>query len=142
MSAAITPQNVRDFANLPSDVPNALLNAHIEIAGRDLARATGVMAAPVGLENEWSEALIARALASVFPWLNTFAMDGAAKVARLAENMEYRFLDTDDVAAKVNGLNDRFQELAVQLTAGVEDQNNDETPQDQVAAGDLWFAAV
>lgn len=107
----ITPNDIRTFANLPSEVPEALLSEHIEVALRDLADATGVDVAPPGLAKQWTEALTVRALASAFPWLNTFALDGAAKVGRLEGSVEYRFLDADEVEGRVKILNARFAEL-------------------------------
>lgn len=136
--APVTPAEIRAFANLPSEVPEALLSKHIGIAERDLARAAGVAVAPEGLEQEWTEALTVRALASVFPWLNTFALDGAAKVGRLEGSVEYRFLDADEVEAKVKGLMSRFEELVAKLTPA---DPADET-QGQTSADTAWLAAI
>lgn len=113
--AVITPEDIRAFANLPSEVPEALLSKHIEIAMRDLVKATGIDAAPAGFEAEWAEAQTVCALASAFPWLNTFALDGAAKVGRLEGSVEFRFLDAEEVEEKVNNLKSRFYELVAQL---------------------------
>lgn len=137
--ATVTPADVRTFANLPSEVPEALLSEHIKIATRDLIRATGVTNAPAGKEKEWAEALTVCALASAFPWLNTFALDGAAKVGRLEGSVEYRFLDTDDVESRCEKLMTRFEELVADITPAASD--DDETP-DQVNADDIWFAAI
>lgn len=117
--ASITPAELRAYANLPSEVPEALLTAHIGIALRDLVAATGVEDAPAAKSSEWAEALTVRALASVFPWLNTFALDGAAKVGRLEGAVEYRFLDAEDVAGRVTTLNARFGELCAQIAPPV-----------------------
>ncbi|KMW60784.1 hypothetical protein AIOL_000949 [Candidatus Rhodobacter oscarellae] len=111
---------------------------HIEIAERALASAAGVAVAPDGLEQEWIEALTVRALASVFPWLNTFALDGAAKVGRLEGSVEYRFLDADEVEAKVKGLMCRFEELVAKVTPA---DPADETP-DQASADTAWLGAI
>lgn len=115
VGASITPADVRAYANLPSEVPEALLATHIGIAERDLVAATGCVEAPAEHTQEWTEALTVRALASVFPWLNTFALDGAAKVGRLEGAVEYRFLDTDDVAGRIEALNARFATLCAQI---------------------------
>lgn len=135
--ATVTPAKVRAFANLPNEVPEALLAEHIEIAERALANAAGVTVAPEGLEKEWTEALTVRALASVFPWLNTFALDGAAKVGRLEGSVEYRFLDAEEVDAKVKGLMSRFEELVAKVTPEAEN----ETP-GQASADSTWLAAI
>lgn len=136
--ATVTPAKVRAFANLPSEVPEALLAEHIEIAERALASAAGVTVAPEDLEKEWTEALTVRALASVFPWLNTFALDGAAKVGRLEGSVEYRFLDADEVDAKVKGLMSRFEELVAKVTPA---DPADET-QGQASADTAWLGAI
>lgn len=137
MPVVVTPADVRSHANLPSEVPEALLTRHIGIATRDLTRATGLADAPVERENEWSEALIVRALASAFPWLNTFALDGAAKVGRLEGAVEARFLTADEVEARVKDLNDRFDELVAQIIPAPE-QGED----DQITTDLGWMAAI
>lgn len=136
--ATVTPAEIRAFANLPSEVPEALLTKHIEIAERALASATGVAVAPEDLEQEWTEALTVRALASVFPWLNTFALDGAAKVGRLEGSVEYRFLDADEVEAKVKGLMSRFEELVAKVTPA----DPADEAQGQASADTAWLAAI
>lgn len=136
--ATVTPAEIRAYANLPSEVPEALLSKHIEIAERDLIKASGVEVAPEGHEQEWIEALTVRALASAFPWLNTFALDGAAKVGRLEGSVEYRFLDADDVEAKCENLNNRFDELVAKMPRADVD---DETP-DQVGLGITSLMAI
>jgi len=136
--AVITPAEVRAYANLPTEVPEALLGRHIEIAKRDLEKASGVMVAPDGHAQEWTEALTVRALASAFPWLNTFALDGAAKVGRLEGSVEYRFLDAEEVEKKCEMLNNRFDELVAKMARADAD---DETP-DQVGLGITSLMAV
>ena len=136
--ASVTPAEIRAYANLPSEVPEALLSKHIGITARDLTRAVSVPDAPEGLEQEWTEALTVRALASVFTWLNTFALNGAAKVGRLEGSVEYRFLDADEVEAKCKSLNDRFDELVAILTPIDADE---ETP-DQANLETAWLTAI
>lgn len=136
--ASVTPADVRLFANLPTEVPEDVLTRHIGIATRDLIRAAGVTDAPAGLEETWTEAIITRALESVFPWLNTFALDGASKVGRLEGSVEYRFLDSDDVDAKCDKLAARFEELVSVLTAPEEAE--DETAQAHMDG--VWMTAI
>lgn len=112
----IQPADLRQFANLPPEVPEALLAEHIGIAERELARVTGATGPATGREDDWAEALKVRALASALPWLNTFALDGAAQVGRLEGSVTYRFLTADEVAAKTVSLLDRFNDLAAILT--------------------------
>jgi len=135
---SITPDEIRAYANLPQEVPETLFSNHIEIARRDLARATGIEAAPDDLDEQWAEALTVRALASAFPWLNTFALDGAAKVGRLEGSVEYRFLDADEVEEKVKTLNARFEELVSILTPA----DPGETPTDEVSFSSLSMMSV
>lgn len=136
MASAVTPDTIREYAGLPSEVPSELLDRHIGIATRDLTRDTGVTASPDGMEEEWAEALTVRALASVLPWLNTFALSGSAKVGRLEGAIEYRFLDVDETEARVKALNARFEELVGQIKPAA-----DET-EGQVSVGSGWMVAI
>ena len=111
MTRTVTIEAIRSYANLPNEAPSALLERHLDVARRDLSRATGFEAAPKGAQELWDEALIVRALAGAFPWLNTFALDGAAKVGRLEGSIEARFLDAQEVEARVGALNARFDAL-------------------------------
>ena len=121
--ATITPDDIRTYANLPKEVPEALLSKHIGIATRDLIRATGLDAAPSGKADEWVEALTVCALANAFPWLNTFALEGAAKVGRLEGSVEYRFLDPEEVQERCEKLMARFEELVAELTPADVEEN-------------------
>lgn len=134
----ISPQDIRTFANLPSEVPEELLSRHIAIAERDLAARMGVSVAPAGHASTWAEALTVRALASAFPWLNTFALDGAAKVGRLEGSVEYRFLDAEDVDARIKGLMDRFDTLVAEMTGAADDQPGE----DGAATGPISMMSV
>lgn len=116
-----------------------MLSKHIKIATRDLSRATGVAGAPDGLDEEWTEALTVRALASVFPWLNTFALDGAAKVGRLEGSVEYRFLDAEEVEEKVTGLMGRFEELVAILTPA---PDGEDEATGQASVESTWLTAI
>ena len=133
----VTPADIRAYANLPDEVPEALLSKHIGIALRDLMRSTGATDAPENRAEEWTEALTVRALASAFPWLNTFALDGAAKVGRLEGSVEYRFLDADEVEARCNELMERFDELVAELTPTDADEASD-----QVTTGAATLIAI
>lgn len=114
----MTPtQHLRTYANLPSEVPETLLATHIAGAEAEVKRLASVGVAPVGLETVWQDAITVKALISVLPWLNTFALDGAAKVGRLEGTVEFRFLTPDDVAARITALNTRFNELLAALYA-------------------------
>lgn len=133
-----TPATLRAFANLPSEVPEALLENHLVVAEADLKRGVATLTAPVTHVAEWQEAVTVRALASALPWLNTFALDGAAKVGRLEGTVEFRFLTPDDVAARTTALNARFDELVAVLRAAV----TPDTATTSVSAGGFSFDAV
>lgn len=121
---------VRAYANLPCEVPDALLTLHLAIAGRDLRLATGIAAPntqlidpltslPLPCAVHWTEAHIVKTIHSVLPYLHTFVLSGAAKAARLigADNsVEFRFHTTDEVAAMQDKLESRFQELVARIT--------------------------
>jgi hypothetical protein len=136
--ATVTPAEIRAYANLPSEVPEALLSKHIGIASRDLIEATGVADAPEGYAEKWTEALTVRALASAFPWLNTFALDGAAKVGRLEGSVEYRFLDAEDVEEKIKNLNARYSDLVAKIAPADQGEELD----DQASHDGTWLAAI
>ena len=145
-TAVILPQDVRDFANLPSEVPNDLLVRHIDIASRDLMRRTGIARPADTLRPElvadWRDALTALALASVFPWLNSFALSGAAKVGRLEGSVEYRFLDPDDVDAVIERLEALASGLIARITADQADDDDGDGSGSGVNAGGIAMAAV
>jgi hypothetical protein len=133
-----TAAALRAFANLPSEVPEALLTLHLGNALTDVRRGAAANQAAVGYEAEWTEAVTVRALATALPWLNTFALDGAAKVGRLEGTVEFRFLTPDDVAARVAALNARYEQLIGVLRAAL-------TPDDaaaSVTAGGFSFDAI
>lgn len=136
--ASISPAEVRGYANLPSEVPDALLATHISIAWRALVADTGREDAPADHVFDWGEAQIVRALASVFPWLNTFALEGAAKVGRMEGSVDFRFLDPTDVEARIDALMVRYRDLVTILSTQT---TTDVTP-GSVAAGGLSLIAI
>ena len=102
---------LKAWANLPAETPDALINRHLDAAKAALARRTGRGRAPAGLAAEWQEAHTVAALASLYPWLHTFALDGAARVGRLEGSVEARFLDAAEVDARVLSLQKRLAVL-------------------------------
>lgn len=102
------------YTGLPCEVPVALLEAHLAIALRDLVADMGTETAPEGAEDDWDEAQIVRALASVLPHLHTFSLSGAAKAGRLvgADNaIEFRFFSPGEVRDSQDRLERRYQAL-------------------------------
>ena len=103
--------DIKVYANLPTAVPDGLLTKHLKTAEGDLKRRTGLDTALIKHQAEWDEALTVKTLAAAYPWLNTFSLDGAAKVGRLEGTVEARFLDADETAERVELLNKRYEEL-------------------------------
>lgn len=87
------------------------MQEHIDIAARDVALRVGAANPPDRYEDDWGEAVINRALASALPWLNTFALEGAAKVGRLEGSIEFKFLNPAEQEARQAALNGRYVEL-------------------------------
>lgn len=133
----ITAATIRAYANLPSEVPEAMLSNHIGIAARDLTRRTGLSLPAAGQEDDWNEALTVRALASVYPWLNTFALNGASKIGRLEGAVEFRFLAPEEVEARIDGLLARFEALVALLTP-----DDDPEAPGSVIAGGVMLTAI
>ncbi len=132
----LTAQDLRDFANLPSEVPEGLLAQHAERGERELKQVTGLDAAPEFAELVWKDAALHSALASVFPWLNTFALEGAAKVGRLEGAVDARFLDASDTNERVNELRTEFDRLVSVILSLVEGDDEEE------AAEETTFGSV
>lgn len=92
----MTPERVRELTGWPVDVPEDLIQAHLDQASRELAaRLPGASAAGA----DYQDALAWLAAASTAPLLHTFAMAGAAKVGRLEGTLEWRFLAPNEAAA-------------------------------------------
>ena len=111
----VTPDDIRHYANLPLEVPGSLLTRHLQGAVTDLKHRTGLNEPPSDKVEIWDEALIVKTLAHAYPWLNTFAMDGASKIGRLEGAIEARFLDADETDSRVERLNNRYNELVARL---------------------------
>lgn len=107
--------HLRRYANLAPEVPESLLETHVASAEGDLRRSLTVEVPPPPAVSLWEEAVTVKALASLLPWLHTFALDGAAKVGRLEGTVEFRFLTPEDVAALVRAQLTRFGELVAAI---------------------------
>ena len=129
---------MRGYANLPVEVPDSLLATHIAIAWRTLVADTGYQDAPSDQSLEWAEAQTVGALASAIPWLNTFALSGAAKIGRLEGAVEYRFLDPEDVAARVASLLGRYRDLVAILGK----RDDADAAQGTAVTGDLFLISI
>ncbi|WP_043700667.1 hypothetical protein [Tepidimonas taiwanensis] len=85
----MTPERVRELTGWPPEVPDAVLDAHLDLARREVAaRVPPALAA----HPEALDAVAWLAAASAAPVLHTFALSGAAKVGRLEGAVEWRFL--------------------------------------------------
>ena len=135
ISNVIAPSDVRRFAGLPSEVPDTLLTTHIAVALRELKRRVGVegLGAASPLTEAWKEALTVKALASAYPWFNSFALDGAAKVGRLEGAVEYRFLDASETDARIERLDERFDVLVSEIRIGLSPPGDNEISVDSGA---------
>lgn len=137
-AAAITPEDLRVYAGLPSEVPDSLLSRHIVVAAAQLSRDLGRSSPPAENQEEaHAEALTVCALASAFPWLNTFALQGASKVGRLDGAIEYRFLSPEEVQDRIDALMDRYAALKGELLA-----TDDVDPPGQVSTGGFGMVAI
>jgi len=102
----MTPERVRELMGWPPDVPDALLEAHLDVAGRTLA-ARVPAAARSG--PDWGDALAWEAARTALPVLHTFALSGAAKVGRLEGTVEWRFLTPSEIEAFQKQCADRVE---------------------------------
>ena len=112
----ITPDDIRTYANLPSEVPQSLLSEHLGHAKRQVVRTFGRDAVPTGLEGEWRELIVVGALISAFPWLNMVALSGLSKAGRLDGEVEFRFMDAGEVSALLERLRDRAKVLKADIS--------------------------
>jgi hypothetical protein len=92
----MTPERVRELMGWPPEVPDALLEAHLDLAGRTLAFRVPA-AARTG--PDWGDALAWEAARTALPLLHAFALSGAAKVGRLEGAVEWRFLTPSETEA-------------------------------------------
>ncbi len=85
----MTPERVRELTGWPLDVPDALIEAHLDLARREVAAR---VPPALATHAEALDAVAWLAAASAAPLLHTFALSGAAKVGRLEGAVEWRFL--------------------------------------------------
>jgi len=90
----ITPEFVRTLGNLPVDIKDEVLNPHIQQATWDVEAITGVAF------DDSNEKLCAAAgaltMSHAIPVLNTFYLDGVAKVASQTEESDFVFSSPED----------------------------------------------
>lgn len=135
----ITAEDVRAYANFPSDVPSGFLENHVRFA---IARLEDEYASfNLFDEKVKKQAAIIATLISAYPWLNTFALDGAAKVGRLEGSISYKFSSQDDVDIAVERLERQLKSLL--SNAQIVDEEAGESERELTAsAGDIYMGAV
>ena len=111
----MTPQYVRELLGWPQDVPDALLQRHLDLAERELL--AKLSSAPDPNTQDWWDAVALWAAASALPALHTFALQGAAKVARLESSVEWRFLAPDEWRALQEEYRRRAMEALSRLSS-------------------------
>lgn len=135
-----TTDDVRAYAGLPDEVPETLLVRHLLLALRDLQFDSGVTTSPIGVEEDWKEAHIVRALSSAFPYLHTFTLSGAAKAGRLISGdaaIEFRFQTPEEVTATQARLESRYTLLLSRITS-----SDGQADVDITAGGPMWMGAI
>lgn len=88
------PERVRELTGWPTEVPDALIEAHLDAARRAIDAQTAARSGA-----DYQDAICWEAARTAAPLLNTFALAGAAKVGRLEGGVEWRFLAPHEVEA-------------------------------------------
>lgn len=112
----ITTDHIRTYANLPSEVPEALLSEHLGHAKRRVVRMFGRDAVPTGLEDDWRELIVVGALISVLPWLHMITLDGVSKAGRLDGEVDFRFMDAEELDELLERLRDQAEMLEADIS--------------------------
>jgi len=120
--------------NLPAEVPNAMLQIHVDAALRHLYSDVGIQqdaipmvdGIPINWLAEWDEALVYRGYALAVPHLHLFSLQGASKAQRLSTQLEARFLDSREHNALVDNLMTHYRLLvdAIQLKLKLDEPEN------------------
>jgi hypothetical protein len=92
----MTPERMRELMGWPPEVPDALLETHLDLAGRTMAAR---VPAEARAGPDWGDALAWEAARTALPVLHTFALSGAAKIGRLDGTVEWRFLTPSETEA-------------------------------------------
>lgn len=140
---ADTAASVRAFANLSAEVPDSLLDHHIKQAIRRVVREAGLDAHPSN-NDDFGDAVHIASCISVLPFLNTFALDGASKVARLVQGeIDVRFLSAEDVSVLIEALEARLSAImpALRAVAQTTAKGNADT-ESMVVGGGFTMAAI
>lgn len=114
--ASISTADIRRYANLPSEAPEALLQEHLGNAKRNARRTFGREDAPLGLEDDWRELIIVSTLISAIPWLHMVTMEGVSKAGRLEGEVDFRFMEPEEIDELLKRLNARGEILHADIS--------------------------
>jgi len=82
---------MRDIANLPEEIPEAMLYRHIEIQEKEAKAYLGTEEIGEEIEEEYKEAVALLALSSVYPELHTLYIDNSVDVANAMADTSFVF---------------------------------------------------
>jgi len=121
----MTPAELRTLMGWPAEVPEDLLARHIDSAERALRPRLAAEPPAEGADGrqDWVDAVLWRAAASVVPTIHTFALTGAAKVGRMEGSVEWRFLGPEEARSLAEDLEARSEAALGRLIEAA-----DETP--------------
>ena len=135
-------QEIRDFANLPAEVPNQLIETHIGLAERRTLAELGTAALPTNNDNI-NDVVQLYAYISLLPFLNTFSLNGASKVARLVQSeVDMRFLDAADVNTLINTLEARASKLLATAKSNTTSTDDTDTSSITTSNGSIHLRAI
>lgn len=124
-ATTLTTQAIRTYANWPSEVPEAFLAEHLKIAEREMKRVFGVEVAPLEVSDDWRELLTISTIQSAIPWLHMITMDGVSKAGRLDGEVDFRFMDAEEIDRLLGRLSDREEKLSSNIARALDDGDDD-----------------
>lgn len=132
-----TPADVKQYANLADEVPDNVLQEHINHAMRKVYADTGTQSTADNAD-DYSLAVTLATLITVYPWLNSFYLDGAARAGRLEGTLDSRFMSPDEVDAHIERLQQQYELVSTALANA--DADSDVTS--SVSTPGLFMAAI
>lgn len=137
---SVTAQTIRDYANWPDKVLDPFLTGKLPSATRQVQRETSLNVPPVGLEDEWNEAVTLLCIARSLPFLHTFTQPGAAYAVQSAQSArnKFQYLDAENVTSSVERAEKRALELihVIRRATGSDDGSGD------FSAGGFYMGAI
>ena len=140
-SVGVDAARVRAYCSLPAEVSDELLDAHLATARAQLEAKLGGAVLDEAGQARADEALCALTYASALPYLNTFALSGASRVAKLVQDtdMDLRFFDSEDMRQLQSRLRQEAQEL---INLALATASGTTTNDSSLQAGNLYIAAL